>query len=270
MIVQAATRNSRGIGSAFPPTRAGATAHCESMMRLLTTKETEMKTISLCLACFSLVAPLPLCAQQAPGNSPLMLVVPACPPSTRGEQPAPAICAQGAPGQASGPGGTEHARATDIYALILKLSRQMKKEFIYDAPFIRAVDNGFLGDSTAGADADYDTLLAILATGNFTAYETADQVVIAPEGQARTLASRLLQEDDRRVPDNAYVTRVIDVGSGPDDENGVKAAQFVPILRPMMSQQAQLGAIQGTNKLVLVDRYDNVRRMTAVIRQILK
>jgi type II secretory pathway component GspD/PulD (secretin) len=38
----------------------------------------------------------------------------------------------------------------------------------------------------------------------------------------------------------------------------------------MLSQSAQLAAAPGTNKLVIVDRYDNVRRITAVIEELTK
>ena len=72
------------------------------------------------------------------------------------------------------------------------------------------------------------------------------------------------------MSDYEIVTRVIDTsgvklaadGTAP---GGSIAAALVPALRPMMPQSAQLSAIPGTNKLVLVDRYDNVRRITAAI-----
>lgn len=49
----------------------------------------------------------------------------------------------------------------------------------------------------------------------------------------------------------------------------LSAPQLVPILRPMMSTSAQLGAVPGGSSLILVDRYDNVRRITAVIEEII-
>jgi general secretion pathway protein D len=57
------------------------------------------------------------------------------------------------------------------------------------------------------------------------------------------------------------VTRIIPV-------EGLEATQLIPILRPMMSQSAQLGAAQGSNGIIIVDRYDNVRRIARVIEEV--
>jgi type II secretory pathway component GspD/PulD (secretin) len=38
----------------------------------------------------------------------------------------------------------------------------------------------------------------------------------------------------------------------------------------MMGQSAQLAAAQDNNRLIIVDYYDNVRRITAVIRELEK
>lgn len=176
------------------------------------------------------------------------------------------------------PGNAPEVRPTiDVFALIERLSEDMDKEFILDPRMA-----GVFGHTTAGADADYETLLGLLRASSFVAVETADQIWIAPEAGARTLPSRVLQEDDPSVSDHEIVTRIIELpdieitqvpGPSPDDQNPnpfstsrpTLAATLVPILRPMMNQAAQLGAPLGVNKLVLVDRYDNVRRITAVI-----
>jgi general secretion pathway protein D len=78
----------------------------------------------------------------------------------------------------------------------------------------------------------------------------------------RSEPSQILQEDDRRVSDHTIVTRVIAV-------DRISPAQLVPILRPMMPQEAQLGAVSDTNSLIIIDRYDNVRRITQVIDEII-
>src|SRR5258706_2806008 len=48
----------------------------------------------------------------------------------------------------------------------------------------------------------------------------------------------------------------------------VSAAQLVPVLRPLMPQNAQLGAVTGANMLVLTDRAANVNRMARIIARI--
>ena len=167
-------------------------------------------------------------------------------------------------------------QSIDVNALIERLSDELDKEFILDRRM-----SGVFGGTTAGEDADYETLLGMLRSSGWMAIETADQILLAPEATARTQPTRLLQEDDSSVSDHEFVTRVIELPElevpatmrGVDGEFVVVqsslASSLVPILRPMMAQNAQLGNPAGTNKLVIVDRYDNVRRLTAVIDEII-
>jgi type II secretory pathway component GspD/PulD (secretin) len=118
----------------------------------------------------------------------------------------------------------------------------------------------------------------------YAVFETADQILIVSEQNARTAPSRMLQDDDSRVSDHEYVTRVITLPRLPDSSlpaqptaagdanpsvaepaSALSAATLVPSLRPMMSTAAQLAAVPNGNSLILVDRYDNVRRITAVV-----
>jgi len=159
----------------------------------------------------------------------------------------------------------------DIHALIEQLADEMDKEFVVD-PRLRAMQFCRVAN---GGQADFDSLLAMLRTSQAAAYQTADQVIIVPEVETRTMPTRILQEDDPRVSDHEIVTRIIDVqataalGETSESAGPTAAAQLMPMLRPMIPQQAHIGAIPGTNKLVLVDRYDNIRRITAVIEEIM-
>jgi hypothetical protein len=138
--------------------------------------------------------------------------------------------------------------AVDVFALIERLSREMSREFILD-PRMR----GIFGGTTAGDDADYETLLGILRVNGWMAVETDEQILIVPDTEMRTQPSRLLQEDDRRVSDHEIVTRVIDVSDlalgSAGAENGVpvpsSAAMLVPILRPMLPVSAKLGTTRS-------------------------
>ena len=48
----------------------------------------------------------------------------------------------------------------------------------------------------------------------------------------------------------------------------VNAAQLVPVLRPLMPQNAQLSAVTGANILIISDRASNVNRMMRIIARI--
>jgi len=162
-----------------------------------------------------------------------------------------------------------------IETVVKQLAQDMDREFIID-PRVRGI-RGF----TTNESVDYESLLGILRVNNVAAIETADQIFIIPDQNSRSEPSRLLQEDDPRVADSEIVTRTIKVpesgrtisvlANGQTMEvPAFTAAQLVPVLRPMMSQAAQLAAIPGANSLLLVDRYDNVRRITAVVEAIIE
>lgn len=173
----------------------------------------------------------------------------------------------------------ESDEGVPITTLIEQVAEDMDREFVID-PRIR----GIMGITT-GDDLDYDSLLGILRISGVVAIEVGDQIHVMPDRDMRVAPTRVLQEDDPRVSDHEVITRIIDIPEFPDlrpqsvvnaqmaanpfaAPPGSSAAQLVPVLRPMMSQAGQLGAIPNTNKLVLVDRYDNVRRITAVIEEI--
>jgi general secretion pathway protein D len=154
----------------------------------------------------------------------------------------------------------------DLYALIDRVADEVGKEIVYSRGAVAPLN------STAQGESDYETLKAALRTIEFMTVETADQILLLPEAEMRSAPTRVLQSDDRRVSDHEIITRVIDVPmleiETPDGVIIGSAAPFVPILRPMLGRNGQLGAVQGTNKLIVVDRYDNVRRISAVIEEI--
>ncbi|MGD8340900.1 MAG: hypothetical protein PVH89_08965 [Gammaproteobacteria bacterium] len=180
--------------------------------------------------------------------------------------------------QETDPAGNSENRGIDIETLVERLASEIDREFIIDPRAAR------VRGTTTGDEIDYESLLGLLRVNDLVAIETADQILIIPEANARSMPSPLLQEDDSRVSDHTIVTRVIAIPQFPQRNRPAEseqpgapnpfapnsAAQLVPVLRPMMPQSAMLGAIAGTNQLVIVDRYDNVRRITGIIDEILE
>jgi general secretion pathway protein D len=170
----------------------------------------------------------------------------------------------------------DEQRGTDIHALIEKLSEEMDREFIVDPRLPSGERMGY----TTREDANYESLLAILRLNGFAAIERGNQILIVPEQNMRSEPLRILADDDSRVSDHEIVTRLIHItpvmgvvgytdDGQPIERPTPQATNLVPVLRPMMPQSAQLGAIPGTNTLVIVDRYDNVRRITAIVNELL-
>lgn len=134
--------------------------------------------------------------------------------------------------------------------LIDALAQASGMEFVVD-PRVRA-NPTYVGGSS---DITYSKLLSILRVHGYTAVTSEGRVHVVPTANARQLSTRLLQQDDPSVSDDEIVTRVIELDG--------EAARMVPILRPMLPQYAHL-ASDGERSLVIVDHYDNVRRITAI------
>lgn len=142
----------------------------------------------------------------------------------------------------------------ELAPLLQRVERASGKQFLVDP---RLGARLYLG----GVDPDdvtYPVLLAIFRLNGFAAFESEGRVNIIPDANVRFHAP-LVQTDDASIPADLYVTRVLTTAN-------VAAANLVPILRPMMSQAAHLAAHADSNQLILEDRYENIQRITAVIR----
>ena len=135
------------------------------------------------------------------------------------------------------------------------MSEETGKQFLVD-PRVRARVYGVprIDNPT------YAELLTILRIHGYVAVEVGGRMNIMPDALARFMPTRVLNRDDDSVPDDEFVTRII---TTPNAQN------LVPVLRPMMSQAAHLAAVVGEQnepgKLILMDTYANIRRMTELI-----
>lgn len=155
----------------------------------------------------------------------------------------------------------------DIASIVDSVAAATGRKFIID-PRVR--NNVQLGDM-AVEDVTYPMLLSILRAHGWFAHEVDDLTLLLPSAIARTVPLRVLQRDDPSVPDHEYVTRVLTVRgmSAAVDEEGLpvaRAGPFVPVLRPLVGQEGHLAGFG--DKLVIVDRYDNVRRITAIVEEL--
>jgi len=157
-----------------------------------------------------------------------------------------------APPQSAGP-PPRPRDCVDIESLVARVAASTGQKFVLD-PRVRACVTLVpeLPNPT------YAELLTVLRIHGYTAAEIGGFVNVIPDQLARATPVRLVQRDDRSIPDDEWVTRVLTV-------NG-SAPQLVPVLRPMMPQSAHLSASADLNKLIIVDTYANVRRITEVIR----
>jgi general secretion pathway protein D len=142
----------------------------------------------------------------------------------------------------------------ELAPLLQRVERASGKRFLVDA---RLGTRIYLAGVEPN-DVTYPVLLAVLRANGFAAFESEGYVNLVPDANIRFHAP-LLPTDDASIPADLYVTRVLAT-------EHVPTAYLVPILRPLMPQSAHLASSQTGNQLIVMDRYENVRRITAIVR----
>jgi len=169
-------------------------------------------------------------------------------------------CAAG-PGQAAPASSariTPNFKDADITQIIEAVTAATGKNFIVD-PRVRAQVT-MLSSTPMSPDQFYQAFLAILQVHGFMAVPAGNIIKVLPEANLRTLPGDDLPAHVSGSSDEV-VTQVIAV-------RNVSAAQLVPVLRPLMPQNAQLAAVNGANMLILSDRASNVNRMMRIVARI--
>jgi general secretion pathway protein D len=145
---------------------------------------------------------------------------------------------------------------TDILQVIDVVNEITGRRMIPD-PRVRGIQVILYNSDAMSADQVWQLFLEMLQGAGLVAIETATGAWrILPEQNLRTEATPVERGAGAEV-----VTRSLSV-------DNISAQQLVPIIRPMMSQAAQLGAVQNTNSLILVDRADNIDRIERIIAAI--
>lgn len=153
---------------------------------------------------------------------------------------------------------TLNFRDVDLAQVVEVVAAVTGKRFIID-PRVRAQVT-IVSSTPMAPDALYETFLSILQVHGFVAVPSGDIVKIIPDANARQMPANDLPDRVSSTSDE-FVTQVVSV-------RNVNAAQLVPILRPLMPQQAHLVAYQASNSLIISDRASNVSRMIRIIQRI--
>lgn len=103
----------------------------------------------------------------------------------------------------------------------------------------------------------YDLFLSILDVHGFTAVRSGGVVRIIANKDARSNPVPLQAEGDSLVNDE-YVTQVVRL------EN-VSAAKLIPVLRPLVPQQAHMAAYAPSNAIIISDLRSNIQRILEII-----
>lgn len=141
-----------------------------------------------------------------------------------------------------------------ITQLIADVAKRTGKTFVLD-PRVQADVVVLGGDRNR---LDYPGLLSVLQVYGFTAFEEEGRVNVVPEANARQLPLELITGNETR-PSAQYVSKLLAVKTVP-------ATHLVPVLRPLLPQQAHLVAFKCTNVLMIIDTFANVQRIEEMVR----
>src|SRR5580700_1649182 len=153
---------------------------------------------------------------------------------------------------------TPNFKDADITQIIEAVSMATGKNFIID-PRVRAQVT-MLSSTPMTPDQFYQAFLAILQVHGFVALPAGNVIKIIPDANMRQYPANDLPNSISATSDEV-VTQVLAV-------KNVSAAQLVPVLRPLMPQNAQLSSVTGANILIVSDRASNVERMVHIIARI--
>lgn len=159
---------------------------------------------------------------------------------------------------AEGKTWTVNFKDTDIQEVIRFVAEVTEKTVIID-PNVKAKVQVI---STKPVDRDqlYQLFLAMLEVHGFTAIEVGDVVRVIPIQDANTSPIPVVPD---QILDkvNDVVTQVIQL------EN-ISATQLIPILRPLVPQQAHMAAYAPSNAIIISDTSANITRMREIIERI--
>ncbi len=106
----------------------------------------------------------------------------------------------------------------------------------------------------------YEVFLSILELNGYAAVDSGQVTKIIPAAGAKTSPTPLVSDPDA-APGDAEVSRVVELDS-------VRAAELVPLLRPLLPQEGHLAAHNSSNVLIISGKAGNVARLEQVIRRI--
>jgi len=161
-------------------------------------------------------------------------------------------------GNNSGQRITPNFKDAEIGQVIEAVAAATGKTIIPD-PRVRAQVT-MLSQTPMTPAAFYEAFLALLSVHQFVAVESGGIIKIVPDANQRQMPN---QDLPNRINPNSeeVITQVIAV-------QNVNAAQLVPVLRPLMPQNAHMAAYPAGNILILSDRASNVNRIMRIISRI--
>jgi general secretion pathway protein D len=149
-------------------------------------------------------------------------------------------------------------REVDLVEVIEAVAQQTGKTFILD-PRVRAKVS-LVSTRPMTTKEFYDAFLSLLQVHGFAAVPAGAVIKIVPDSNVRQMPGNDLPPTNPPSVDEV-VTRVIKIERR-------KAADLVPVLRPLLPPSAQISALPAANVLVISDRASNMARIEKLVRRL--
>lgn len=149
-------------------------------------------------------------------------------------------------------------RDVDLVEVIEAVSQQTGKTFILD-PRVRAKVT-LVSNRPMSSEEFYGAFLSLLQVHGFAAVPAGQVIKIVPDSNARQMPGNDLPPINPPSVDE-IVTQVIKLERS-------KAADLVPVLRPLLPPSAQISAMPSANVLVISDRASNMARIEKLVQRL--
>jgi general secretion pathway protein D len=161
---------------------------------------------------------------------------------------------------AAGPGAaqdfTVNLKETDIQELIKFVAEVTGTTIVVD-PAVKGKVK-VVSSKPVSRDELYDLFLSILDVHGYTAVRSGGVVRVIQSKDARS--SPVSVADDSKRPADEYVTQVIRL-------DNISAAKLIPVLRPLVPQQAHMAAYAPSNAIIISDVSANIDRIRDIIER---
>jgi len=153
---------------------------------------------------------------------------------------------------------TLNLKQTDIHSLVETVAEITGKNFVVDPRVNGQVT--VISAQSIDEKALYQVFLSVLQVHGFAAVDLGNVIKILPEGNALQSPIGVNNKNESGAMDE-LVTRVIKVAH-------ITPNTLVPIIRPLMPQQAFIVSPPNSKLLLITDRAANVRRISEIIKKI--
>jgi general secretion pathway protein D len=152
---------------------------------------------------------------------------------------------------------TVNLKDTDIRELIQFVSDATGTTIVVD-PAVKGKVR-VISSKPVSADELYELFLSVLEVHGYTAVRSGDIVRVIPAKDARS-APLEVSDDRASTVSDEYMTQVIRL------EN-ISAAKLIPVLRPLVPQQAHMAAYAPSNAIIISDVSANIDKIRDIIER---